>query len=97
MINWWTLLLLSFGYVSFLFAIAHWGDNLEQRVGTTLARGTRRGPGLTETTALRASALNLDRHPLVYRLDIGHHSTCRVGGGIEVGDGSAGDTRCVVA
>jgi len=31
LINWWTLLLLSFGYVSLLFAIAHWGDNVEQR------------------------------------------------------------------
>ncbi len=31
MINWWTLLLLSFGYVTLLFAIAHWGDNVEQR------------------------------------------------------------------
>ena len=31
MISWWTLLLLSFGYVTVLFAIAHWGDNVEQR------------------------------------------------------------------
>lgn len=31
MISWWTLLLLSLGYVMVLFAIAHWGDNVRQR------------------------------------------------------------------
>ena len=31
MINWWTLLLLSFGYVMLLFAIAYWGDSAGQR------------------------------------------------------------------
>lgn len=31
MISWWTLLLLSLGYVMVLFAIAHWGDNMQQR------------------------------------------------------------------
>ncbi|MDJ0699451.1 MAG: PAS-domain containing protein [Woeseiaceae bacterium] len=31
MINWWTLLLLSIGYVALLFAIAYWGDNVGQR------------------------------------------------------------------
>ncbi len=37
MINWWALLLLSFGYVVLLFAIAYWGDGFEQRrlSGTT--------------------------------------------------------------
>jgi Na+/proline symporter/signal transduction histidine kinase/CheY-like chemotaxis protein len=29
-INWWILLVLSLGYVWLLFAIAYWGDNLEQ-------------------------------------------------------------------
>ncbi|MBT8065814.1 MAG: hybrid sensor histidine kinase/response regulator, partial [Gammaproteobacteria bacterium] len=31
MISWWTLLLLSLGYVMVLFAIAQWGDNVQQR------------------------------------------------------------------
>jgi len=31
LINWWTLLLLSFGYVMLLFAIAYWGDSEGQR------------------------------------------------------------------
>ena len=30
MINWWVLLVLSLGYVTVLFAIAYWGDNIEQ-------------------------------------------------------------------
>ena len=38
MINWWTLLLLSFGYVMLLFAIAYWGDNVEQRRFSALTR-----------------------------------------------------------
>ena len=38
MINWWTLLLLSFGYVTLLFAIARWGDNVEQRRFSALSR-----------------------------------------------------------
>lgn len=38
MINWWTLLLLSFGYVSLLFAIAQWGDNLQQRRFSAMSR-----------------------------------------------------------
>ena len=38
MINWWTLLLLSFGYVMLLFAIAYWGDSLEQQRFSGLAR-----------------------------------------------------------
>ncbi|MGI9248062.1 MAG: hypothetical protein ACR2QI_03555, partial [Woeseiaceae bacterium] len=38
MINWWTLLLLSFGYVSLLFAIAHWGDNVQQHRFSGLSR-----------------------------------------------------------
>ncbi len=29
-INWWVLLVLSLGYVMLLFAIAYWGDNVEQ-------------------------------------------------------------------
>ena len=31
MINWWTLLLLSVGYVMLLFGIAYWGDSGDQR------------------------------------------------------------------
>lgn len=31
MIDWWVLLVLSLGYVTVLFAIAYWGDNVEQR------------------------------------------------------------------
>ena len=31
MINWWTLLLLSFGYVMILFAVAYWGDKVDPR------------------------------------------------------------------
>ena len=31
MISWWVLLVLSLGYVTVLFAIAYWGDNVEQR------------------------------------------------------------------
>jgi Na+/proline symporter/signal transduction histidine kinase/ActR/RegA family two-component response regulator len=30
LINWWVLLVLSLGYVMVLFAIAYWGDNVEQ-------------------------------------------------------------------
>ena len=30
MINWWVLLVLSLGYVTVLFAIAYWGDNVQQ-------------------------------------------------------------------
>jgi Na+/proline symporter/signal transduction histidine kinase len=30
LINWWVLLVLSLGYVMVLFAIAYWGDNIEQ-------------------------------------------------------------------
>ena len=30
MINWWVLLVLSLGYVTVLFAIAYWGDTVEQ-------------------------------------------------------------------
>ena len=38
MINWWTLLILSLGYVTLLFAIASWGDNVEQRKFSALSR-----------------------------------------------------------
>lgn len=30
LINWWVLLVLSLGYVTVLFAIAYWGDNVQQ-------------------------------------------------------------------
>ena len=38
MISWWTLLLLSLGYVAVLFAIAHWGDEEQHRRFTPLTR-----------------------------------------------------------
>ena len=38
MINWWTLLLLSFSYVALLFAIAHWGDNVQRRRFSAMSR-----------------------------------------------------------
>jgi len=38
LINWWTLLLLSFGYVMILFAIAYWGDKVDPRRFSGTAR-----------------------------------------------------------
>ena len=38
MINWWVLLVLSLGYVTVLFAIAYWGDNVEPSRFSTLSR-----------------------------------------------------------
>ncbi len=38
MISWWTLLLLSLGYVAVLFAIAHWGDQQQHRRFSPLTR-----------------------------------------------------------
>ena len=38
MINWWVLLVLSLGYVTVLFAIAYWGDNVEQNRFSTFSR-----------------------------------------------------------
>ncbi|MBT8092344.1 MAG: PAS-domain containing protein [Gammaproteobacteria bacterium] len=38
MISWWTLLLLSLGYVAVLFAIAHWGDDEQHRRFSPIAR-----------------------------------------------------------
>ena len=38
MINWWTLLLLSLGYVTVLFAIAYWGDEEQHRRFKPLTR-----------------------------------------------------------
>ncbi len=38
MINWWVLLVLSLGYVTVLFAIAYWGDNVEQSRFSTFSR-----------------------------------------------------------
>ena len=38
MIDWWVLLVLSLGYVMALFAIASWGDNVEQRRFSTFGR-----------------------------------------------------------
>ncbi len=38
MISWWTLLLLSLGYVAVLFAIAHWGDEVPHRRFSPLTR-----------------------------------------------------------
>ena len=40
MINWWALLLLSLGYVSLLFAIAHWGDKADPNRFSGTARAT---------------------------------------------------------
>ena len=38
MINWWVLLVLSLGYVTVLFAIAYWGDSVEQSRISTFSR-----------------------------------------------------------
>ena len=38
LINWWTLLLLSFGYVMILFAVAYWGDKVDPRRFSGAAR-----------------------------------------------------------
>ena len=38
MINWWVLLVLSLGYVTVLFAIAYWGDNIQQGRFSTFSR-----------------------------------------------------------
>jgi len=38
LISWWTLLLLSLGYVAVLFAIAYWGDDEKHRRFTPLTR-----------------------------------------------------------
>ena len=38
MIDWWVLLVLSLGYVTVLFAIAYWGDNVEQSRFSTFSR-----------------------------------------------------------
>jgi len=38
LINWWVLLVLSLGYVTVLFAIAYWGDNVEQNRFSTFSR-----------------------------------------------------------
>ena len=40
MISWWALLLLSLGYVSLLFAIAHWGDKADPSRFSGPARAT---------------------------------------------------------
>jgi Na+/proline symporter len=40
LINWWALLLLSLGYVSLLFAIAHWGDKADPSRFSGAARAT---------------------------------------------------------
>ena len=40
MISWWALLLLSLGYVSLLFAIAHWGDKADPSRFSGAARAT---------------------------------------------------------
>ena len=40
MISWWALLLLSLGYVSLLFAIAHWGDKADPSRFSGTARAT---------------------------------------------------------
>jgi Na+/proline symporter/signal transduction histidine kinase/ActR/RegA family two-component response regulator len=38
LINWWVLLVLSLGYVTVLFAIAYWGDNIEQSRVSSFSR-----------------------------------------------------------
>ena len=38
MINWWILLVLSLGYVTVLFAIAYWGDNVDRSRYSTFNR-----------------------------------------------------------
>ena len=40
LISWWALLLLSLGYVSLLFAIAHWGDMADPKRFSGAARAT---------------------------------------------------------